>query len=352
MGDRYLVWKKYTKECLMASRKENRPTSIYELWSLVDQAVFAVSRLREIELDQVGLTLAQSSILSALNMRGGSATLQELEKNGMRQHHSVSTLINRMTEMGLVSKVKGPNDKRYKIAITKEGEELRSKTTYISLEMTFSILSAEEKQQLIDNLVVLLDRSRYLLGMSQSAPFLQHLKNKDEKGKFERNKADQEANIDYFLWTLFDRFGFAITRLRELELAQIGLTVPQAAILHALTSHGGEMTLQELEERRMRQHHSIFILINRMIKMGLITQEKNTQDKRFKIRITKEGQEAFNKETTASLEMTFSVLTPEQRQQVGEAMRKVLERARYLLGISYVPPFLQYLIYGENKAVT
>lgn len=110
------------------------------------------------------------------------------------------------------------------------------------------------------------------------------------------------------------------------------------------------MTLQELEEKRMRRYHTIFVIINRMIKLGLIVQEKSSQDKKYRIIITEEGQELVSRLTNDSLEMTFSVLTVKDIQQMGVIMEKLLERARYLLGVPHISPFLHHLIYGETRS--
>jgi DNA-binding MarR family transcriptional regulator len=265
----------------------------------------------------------------------------------MRQHHSVSTLITRMANMGLVDKAKSLEDKRYRIAVTKLGREQCRKVTMASLAMTFSILSSTQKKQLSDTLIQLLEKARYLLGMAQMPPFIRLLNDKKES-EADLPVLSSKSQIDYDLWSLLDRVGFAMTRLRDLELTQLGLTAPQSSILYAIQQHNGEMTLQELEDHRMRQHHSIFILINRMIKMGLIRQIKTPGDRKYKIVITPEGEEIFKKITTKSLEMTFGTLSEQEQQKLVEYLNPILERARYLLGVSYVPPFLQYLIYGES----
>lgn len=326
------------------------PIRNLDFWYLIDNAVFATSRLRELELDQIGLTLAQSTMLNALHLADKPMTLEELTENGMRQRHSVSTLINRMAKIGLVDKVKDPEDKKYRITISKAGEDLRSRTGSDSFRMVFYVLTSQEKMILADYLRILLDRARYLLGKSQISPFLRHLKKPAEESE-QPEAPGLDGNLtDTQLWALLDQVGFAVSRLRELELARFGLTVPQASILHAVVSHGGKITLQELEGKRMRQYHTIFVIINRMIKLGLIVQEKSNQDKKYRIVMTEKGQELVDSLTYDSLEMTFSVLTDKDKQQMAVILEKILERARYLLGVPNISPFLHYLIYGDGQA--
>ena len=120
----------------------------HELWSLLDRAHFAISRLRRLELAQLGLTIEQSSILYILNNRGGCATTRELEDITMRQHHSISSLMNRMTRMGLIKKEKSERSKRFNIVLTWEGRALSIKAPIVSLQMTFSSLSVGDKLRL------------------------------------------------------------------------------------------------------------------------------------------------------------------------------------------------------------
>lgn len=133
-------------------------------WTILDRTRFVVARLRELELAQFGLTIEQSAILKMLHSAGGSISTKWLEEITMRQHHSISTLINRMMAMKLVTKVRHKGEKRYTIAITKEGEELLRTLSNISVEMTFSSLEVEEKEKLKVYLRRVEDNPRHILG--------------------------------------------------------------------------------------------------------------------------------------------------------------------------------------------
>jgi DNA-binding MarR family transcriptional regulator len=93
----------------------------------------------------------------------------------------------------------------------------------------------------------------------------------------------------------------------------------------------------------MRRQHSISCLINGMFDSGLVEKTKSSGQKRFLIAVTPAGQKLFKKMTIKSLEDSFSILSTRQRQEFTHCLEKLLERARYLLGISYTPPFMQYL---------
>jgi DNA-binding MarR family transcriptional regulator len=138
----------------------------YELWKRFDAAGFSVSRLRELELAQLGLTLEQSLMLTIINHCGGSTTTREIEHLTLRQHNSVSTLINRMYKSGLVKKERFDSDRRYKITMTDEGKALFEKVEMISVQMAFSCLSYDEKTNFYKYLKSLHKAARKLLGLS------------------------------------------------------------------------------------------------------------------------------------------------------------------------------------------
>jgi DNA-binding MarR family transcriptional regulator len=145
------------------------------------------------------------------------------------------------------------------------------------------------------------------------------------------------------LWELLDNTRFAIARLRGIELSLFGLTIEQSSILRTLYENGGPLTTKELEDVTMRKPNSISILINRMIRMGLVSRRKSKTGRRYKIRLTREGEDLIKKVTLSSLEMPFSSLTDDEKQKMAAGLRTLLERARVLLGIPYQTPFLKYL---------
>jgi DNA-binding MarR family transcriptional regulator len=148
------------------------PDSGLDMWVLMDNAHFAVARARLLELAQYELTKEQAQVLYVLRNHGGSATQAQIAEFTMRQHHSVSTLVNRMNKDGLVEKQKDPNGKGFQINITQKGKEKYRKVTQDSVKMIFSSLSHEERQQLSRYLTRLHNTARNLLGLDYKPPFL------------------------------------------------------------------------------------------------------------------------------------------------------------------------------------
>jgi DNA-binding MarR family transcriptional regulator len=321
--------------------RNSKASSVREIWSLLDRTGFAISRLRELELGKYGLTIEQSSILYILtNSKEGFVTPGELENITMRQHHSISVLTSGMESSGLVQKVKYPDGKRIKIVITPEGFEGYQATTIASLEESFSALEEKGWGDISVYLTDLLLKSRQLLGLPT-----------DISVRIINENANHKYAIHiHELWTLLDRTRFAISRLRGLELAHFGLTIEQASILNIL-SNRDSTTAKDLENISMRRQHSISSLLKGMIKMGIVTRSKGGTEKCFRIVITPSGKQLYESLTVTSLEEVLLVLTQSEKQTMAALLDVLLIRARYLLGISYQPPFLQHLIDGKTKII-
>ena len=115
-----------------------------------------IARSREMELAKYDLTPEQSHVLDILQESDGSTSINQLVEITQRQHHSISTLIDRMTRQGLVSKKKAGVDKRkYEVVITEKGREMVAKMTHDSVNMIFSRLTPEEKKHLRTDLLKL-----------------------------------------------------------------------------------------------------------------------------------------------------------------------------------------------------
>jgi DNA-binding MarR family transcriptional regulator len=308
-----------------------------EIWSLLDRTVFAISRLRELELGKYGLTIEQSSVLYILtNSKDGAITPGELENITMRQHHSISVLTSGMEACGLVKKEKFPDGKRIKVVITPKGLKHYQQTTIASLEESFSAVSEKEWIKLSNIMTRLLVRSRQLLNINTALPV---------------KIADETTNLRsglhiHELWTLLDRTRFAVSRLRGLELAHFGLTTEQASIL-SIVSGRESTTAKDLETLTMRRQHSISSLLKGMTKMGVVSRSRSNQEKSSRIIVTLAGRQLLENLTVASLESVFSVLSSTEKPTIVSLLELLLSRARYLLGVSYQPPFLQHLIKGS-----
>ncbi len=99
--------KKSTAANKAPDKSEHNPRADhFNIWVLMDSAHFTISRARFLEIAQYGLTPEKAQILHTIQSNGGSLTQNKISEFTMRQHHSVSSLINRMVKEGLLKKVR------------------------------------------------------------------------------------------------------------------------------------------------------------------------------------------------------------------------------------------------------
>jgi len=146
-------------------------------------------------------------------------------------------------------------------------------------------------------------------------------------------------NEDNNLWILMNHTNYAMARQRESELAKFGITIEKHAILHVLIVKDGR-DISDIAAVRIRQHNSIFTLIQRMEKQGLVRKEKSLKSKEYRIFITDKGKEVYRRVTSKSLEATFTALTADDKQKLSQYLKLLLIRSLSLQGFDYKLPFL------------
>jgi DNA-binding MarR family transcriptional regulator len=153
------------------------PNTNFSLWKLLDHTGFVISRSREMELAKFGISPEQEYVLDILRQSAGRTTISNIVNVTERQHHTMSTLITRMSEKGLVDKKKAPGDnRRYYIIITNKGKQVASGITTKSIEEIFASLNDGEKGQLRTYLNNLLAKVSYILGEGSIRPVLRFKK--------------------------------------------------------------------------------------------------------------------------------------------------------------------------------
>jgi DNA-binding MarR family transcriptional regulator len=142
------------------------------VYGLIEHARSLITRARELELAQYGVTREQMSILHAILINDGSATIDEIASFIIRQHNSVSTIVSRMSKLGLVKKEKMPHEKKYRVLVTEKARKIVDAMPWKSIEMIFAGLSLNEKQQLATYLEHLVSRGHEIMGHNFNLPFL------------------------------------------------------------------------------------------------------------------------------------------------------------------------------------
>jgi DNA-binding MarR family transcriptional regulator len=147
------------------------------------------------------------------------------------------------------------------------------------------------------------------------------------------------TNPTHNLWILLSYTAYALSRQRELELKQVGISIEKHAILHILMIQDGR-NIAGISAVRLRRHNTIFLLVNRMEKQGLVKKVKNPKSKEYRIYITDKGKKLYNAATMKSLDTTFSALSAEDQQKLSQSLKLLLMRSLSLQGFDYKLPFL------------
>lgn len=142
------------------------------IYGLLEHTQSLIIRARELELAQFGITREQMSILHALLISDGSATIDEIGVIIIRQHNSVSTIVSRMSKLGLVKKERMPQEKKFRVLITEKARKIINAVPRKSIEMIFNCLSVKEKEQLATYLEQLVSQGHEIMGHNFNLPFL------------------------------------------------------------------------------------------------------------------------------------------------------------------------------------
>jgi DNA-binding MarR family transcriptional regulator len=312
-----------------------RASSDYELWASLDASGFAIYRVRELELAPFHLTVEQAATLRTLQAAPEGLDLRTLGDLTLRQQNSTAVLIRRMEAAGLVENKEVPGRNRLEASITAEGRSVLGRLPANGLARTFSVLEVEEKRQLSRSMLSLYERARSLL-LPRGPAFMQYVTGQQTQTPPAENQKGRLPS-DYLLWSQLDGTRFAISRLRELELSQYGLTVEQASMLHILTNSPGPVTARYLEDHSLRQHHSVSTLLRRMTRRGILDRVKIPNERGHRFGVTEDGRSLFAGLTSVALELTFAVLKDTDKRRLHVSLRSLNRKAREILGEPALP---------------
>ena len=142
-------------------------------WVRLFRAYTVLERAREMELSRVGITLPQAAALYFLGTARETLTPTKLARLTYKEPHTISGLLNRMEEQGLIKKTKDLKRKNLvRVSLTKKGEELfkRLLGERVVINIT-SCLSKKELDTLNELTDKLFERTIELLREMQPYPY-------------------------------------------------------------------------------------------------------------------------------------------------------------------------------------
>jgi DNA-binding MarR family transcriptional regulator len=135
-------------------------------------------------------------------------------------------------------------------------------------------------------------------------------------------------------WLLFRLTRDTMHRARRHELAQIGITPENSAVLHIIQDLGGSARPLEISRWTSRKLHSVHGLLERMERAGLVAKVKDPERKNgVRWALTEQGRALYRKTSQlAGQRKILASLSKEQREQFRASLQILLSAARRKLG--------------------
>ena len=142
----------------------------YSLWKLLTKTKLALFKARERKMGYY-VHSNQASVLVEIWFQEGKATTSMLSKGIFREIHTVSGLISRMEEKGLITKSRDPERKNVtRLAVTEKGREMAKEVVQIDfVRKVMSSLSERQQAQLQSCLNKLLNAALNEAGMKEES---------------------------------------------------------------------------------------------------------------------------------------------------------------------------------------
>lgn len=141
----------------------------HDLWILLTHTRYAIYRAREKELLRYGVSPEQVGVLFIVQALGSRATPSEIARSILRQPHTVSALIERMAEKGLVKKMHDLDRKNLvRVSLTEKGQKVYDISTKRGpIHRIMGSLNAAERSNLQKALEKLQAQARKEIGLDR-----------------------------------------------------------------------------------------------------------------------------------------------------------------------------------------
>ena len=130
-----------------------------------------------------------------------------------------------------------------------------------------------------------------------------------------------------------------------MELAQVGLTVPQTLVLIIVQSSPEPITPMKLSRLMHREPHTISALLTRMEAQGLVKKERNLERGNWvRVSLTKKGKEAYQRQVVAKKVRNITeCLSKQELDALNRINRKMRARGAELLREMLPSPYSEPL---------
>jgi DNA-binding MarR family transcriptional regulator len=125
------------------------PDEYLKLWVLIAQTKDAISKAREREYARYGINNERRAILYIIANNGGQAKPVDIAREIFRELHSVTELLKRMEEDGLLTRSQSSSRSRFEVRLTETGRDVLKKSANSEIDkIVFSVLKKSERERL------------------------------------------------------------------------------------------------------------------------------------------------------------------------------------------------------------
>ena len=141
-----------------------------------------------------------------------------------------------------------------------------------------------------------------------------------------------DPDEEHEFWSLLNQVRDTMIRLRDREVKHLGITSMQGGVLWVLRTmekEGLAATPAEISRRLFRQPPTTLALLDRLVKLGLVTTGNVEGRRQVRVRLTDKGRETC-RAYVASREViprVLSTLPREERQQLRSGLVKLRQKA-------------------------
>jgi DNA-binding MarR family transcriptional regulator len=130
------------------------------------------------------------------------------------------------------------------------------------------------------------------------------------------------------LWLLLHRTADALARCEDSVFGEHGLTTEQFTVLAAVKGSGRPLRPIDLASVMERSPNSVSMLVDRMVKAGLVRRTRDRKDRRaVKVALTSKGENAVGPAAPAGWELVEKILSPLSEKEK-QAFVGLLERVK------------------------
>jgi DNA-binding MarR family transcriptional regulator len=154
-----------------------------------------------------------------------------------------------------------------------------------------------------------------------------------------------EMNEHEIAWAEMSVTSTILRRAWEMELARVGLTVPQTLVLIIVQSSPEPITPMKLSKLMHREPHTISALLTRMEAQGLVKKERNLERGNWvRVSLTKKGKEAYQRQVVArKVRNITECLSKQELDALNKMNRKLRARGAELLREMLPSPYSEPL---------